>query len=134
MNEYIKNRIKTDVDFRLFRNTRREIHHALNGKLKSSSTREILGTDIETYRRWIEYQINPELNLSNIEIDHIKAICLFDVSKNKELREAFSWKNTQPLLKHDHQMKGIKFNFIDYQLQFIKAYQFLRLNDQEGLN
>ena len=38
MNEYIKNRKKTDVNFRLIRNTRRRIHHALNGKSKSSST------------------------------------------------------------------------------------------------
>ena len=69
----------------------------------------------------------------NIEMDHVKAICLFDVSKGEELEEAFNWKNTQPLLKHDHQQKGIKFNFLDYQLQFIKAYQFLNRNE-EGLN
>ena len=28
--------------------------------------------------------------------------------------------------------KGTTFNFLDYQLQFIKAYQFLKLNGQEG--
>ena len=71
------------------------------------------------------------MNWSNIEIDHVKAICLIDVSKDKELREAFSWKNTQPLLKRDHQKKGTKFNFLDYQLQFFKAYQFIRLNEEE---
>ena len=49
----------------------------------------------------------------NIEIDHVKEIRLFDVSKDEELREAFNWKNTQPLLKHDHQKKGTKFNFLD---------------------
>ena len=70
------------------------------------------------------------MNWSNIEIDHVKPICLFDVSKDVELREAFSWQNTQPLLKHDHQKKGIKFNFLDYQLQFIKAYQFLKINEE----
>ena len=58
---------------------------------------------------------------------------MFDISKDGELTEAFCWKNTQPLLKHDHQLKGIKFIFLDYQLQFIKAYQFLKLNE-EGLN
>ena len=31
-NDYSKNRIRTDVNFRLNRNTRRRIHHALNGK------------------------------------------------------------------------------------------------------
>ena len=132
MNEYFKNRTRTDVNFRLIRNTRRRIHHALNGKTKPSSTKDILGIDIDLYRKWIEFQFTPEMNWSNIEIDHVKAICLFDVTKDEELKEAFSWKNTQPLLKHDHHQKGTKFNFLDYQNQFIKAYQFLRLNDQEG--
>ena len=95
-----------------------------------SSTLNILGIDIETYRKWIEFQMTPEMNWSNIEIDQVKALCLFDVSKDEELGEAFNWKNTQPLLKHDHQQKGIKFNFLDYQLQFIKEYQFIKLNEE----
>ena len=116
----------------MIRNTRRRIHHALNGKLKSSSKKEILGIDIEAYRKWIELHLTPDTNWTNIEIDHVKPICLFDVSKDEELREGFCWKNTQPLLKHDHQQKGAGFNFLDYQLQFIKTYQFLILNGQEG--
>ena len=75
--------------------------------------------------------MTPEMNWDNIEIDHVKTISLFDVSKDEELKETFSWKKTQTLLKKDHQQKGIKFNFLDYQLQFIKAYQFLRLNEHE---
>ena len=49
--------------------------------------------------------MTPDMNWSNIEIDHVKPICMFDVSKDDELKKAFSWKNTQPLLKHDHQQK-----------------------------
>ena len=30
----------------------------------------------------------------NIEIDHVKAICLFDISDDVQLKEAFNWKNT----------------------------------------
>ena len=72
-----KNRRKTDVNFRLICNTRRRIHHALKGKSKSSSTRDILGIDIDLYRKWIEYQMTPEMNWSNIEIDHVKQlVCL----------------------------------------------------------
>ena len=130
INLYIKNRIKTDVNFRLIRNTRRRIHHALNGKIKSSSTKELLGIDIDLYKKWIEFQFTPEMNWDNIEIDHVKAICLFDVSKNEELKEAFSWKNTQPLLKKDHRQKGVQFNLLDYQLQFINLYQFIKLNEE----
>ena len=130
---YGKNKIKTDVNFRLIRNTRRRIHHALNGKSKSSSTKEILGIDVDSYRKWIEFQFTPEMNWEKIEIDHVKPICFFDVSKDAELKEALSWKNTQPLLKQIHHQKGTKFNVLDYQLQFIKSYQFIKLNE-EGFN
>ena len=133
-NVYLKNKRETDINFRLISNTRNRIYKSLKGMTQQSTTKEILGIDIDTYRKWIEFQFTPEMNWENIEIDHVKAICLFDVTKDEELKEAFNWKNTQPLLKHDHQKKGIKFNFLDYQLQFIKAYQFIKLNDQEGLN
>ena len=130
---YFTNRYKTDIDFRLIKNTRNRIYKSLKGMTKSSSTKDILGIDIDTYKKWLEFQFTPEMNWSNIEIDHVKPICMFDNSKDEDLTEAFSWKNTQTLLKHDHQKKGIKFSFLDYQLQFIKAYQFLKLNE-EGLN
>ena len=133
MNEYVKDRIKTDVNFRIVRKTRRRIHQALQGKTKSISTKDILGIDANLYKNWLEFQFTPEMKWSNIEIDHVKPICLFDVSKDEKLREAFNRKNTQPLLKNDHQQKGIKFIFLDYQLQFIRAYQFIKLNE-EGLN
>ena len=62
MNDYIKNRIKTDVNFRTIRNTRRRIHQALQGKSKSNSTTEILGIDVNLYKNWIEWQMTPEMN------------------------------------------------------------------------
>ena len=70
--EYMKNRIETDVSFRLIRNTRRRIHLALNGKLESSSTRDILVIDINLFKKWIEWQLTPEMNWTNIEINHVK--------------------------------------------------------------
>ena len=91
---YLKNRRKIDLKFKLIGNSRRGIHRALKGKSKPSSTIDILGIDIDTYKKWIEYQMTPEMNWSNIEIDLVKAICLLDVSKDEELKEAFSWKNT----------------------------------------
>ena len=47
-NIYLKNRRKMDLSFKLFCNTRRRIHRVLNGKTKSSSTKDILVIDIET--------------------------------------------------------------------------------------
>ena len=68
--------------------------------------------------------MTPDMTWDNIEIDQVKLICMFDLTKDAELKEAFCRKNTQTLLKQDHLHKGTKFNFLDYQLQFIKAYQF----------
>ena len=99
---------------------------------KSLSTKDILGIDLETYRKWIEWQMIEGMDWNNIQIDHVRCISSFDVSKNEELREVFNWKNTQPLLKEDNLKKGSKYNELDYRLQFIKAYQFLKLNE-EGL-
>ena len=126
---YTNNRYKTDINFRLICKTRNRIYKSLKGMIKQSSSINILGIDVDTYRKWIEFQMTPEMNWSNIEVDHIKPICMFDVSNDELLKEAFSWKNTRPLLKQDNRQKGIKFNFLDYQLQFIKAYQFLKLNN-----
>ena len=98
--------------------------------MKQSSSRDILGIDFDSYKKWIEFQFTPEMNWENIEIDHVKPICKFDVTKDDELGEAFNWKNVQPLLKADHKQKGTKFNFLDHQLQFIKAYQFIKLNEE----
>ena len=78
----------------------------------------------------MEFHFTHEMNWENIEIDHVKPICMFDVSDDEKLKEAFSWKNTQPLLKKYHELKKTKFTFLDYQLQFTKAYQFIKLNEE----
>ena len=132
--QYVKNGIETDVNCRLIVYTRNRICKSLKGMMKQSLSRDKLGIDAEIYRKRIEYQMTPEMNWQIIDIDHVKAISLFDVSEDEELRETFNWKNTQPLLKHDHQQKGTKNIFLDYQLQFIRAYQFLKLNGEERLN
>ena len=91
----------------MIKNTRRIIHKAVNRKTKSLATRGTLGIDVETYRKWIEWRMTPEMNWSIIEIDHVMPICMFDVPKDDELKEAFSWKSTQSLIKEVHFQKRI---------------------------
>ena len=71
--------------------------------------------------------MTPETNCTKFEIDHVKPIRMFDISKNEK---AFIWKNAQPILKEVHPQKEIKVNFLDNQLQFFKAYQFIKLNEE----
>ena len=89
-----------------------------------------MGLDIDIYRNWIEIEMTPEMNWNNIEKDHVKPFSMFVISKDEKKEDVFNWKYTQPLLKHDHQRKGTKYDFLHYQLQFTKAYQFIKLNDK----
>ena len=54
-------RRQSDNFHRLIKNTRCRIHHALNGKSRSSFTLDILGIDIKTYRKWNKYQMTAEM-------------------------------------------------------------------------
>ena len=127
-NDYERRKRKIDQKYKLIKNTRSRIFNALKGDSKSKSTKEILGIDVETYKKWIEFQMTEGMNWNNIHIDHVKPISSFDFSNDDELLEAFNWRNTQPLFKRDNLSKGNKFNELDYRLQFIKAYEFINSN------
>ena len=74
-----------DINHRLIVNTRNSIYKSIKIMTKRSTSREILGIDIDTNRRWIEYQFTPEMNWSNIEIDYVKPIPSFDTSNEEGL-------------------------------------------------
>ena len=68
----------------------------MNGKSKSSSTRKLLGIDFGNYKRWLENWMTPVMNWKTFDIDQVRAMSSFDVSKDEELKESFKWKKTQP--------------------------------------
>ena len=78
--KHIKQRRRPDINYRIILITRSRIYQALKGMVKSSSTKGILGIDIDTNKKGIEFQMTPEMKWCNIEIDHVKPICMFDVS------------------------------------------------------
>ena len=50
--------------------------YAFEGKTKSSATRDILGNDIDSYKKRINFQMAADIKSDNIESDHVKPICL----------------------------------------------------------
>ena len=106
------------------------IYRALTGNVKTSSHKELLRINVDLHRRWIESQMSTEMNSRNIHFDHVKPIVSFDISKDEELRENFPCKNTQAIIKTDNLPKSRKVDLLDYWLQFSKAYQFIRLNEE----
>jgi hypothetical protein len=71
----------------------------------------VKGKDPELYRKdaygntlyYDSYGKNSEMGW---QIDHIKPISLFNLSKKEQQLEAFYYKNTQPLYTIENQKKG----------------------------
>ncbi len=116
-NNYHRNKYQNDPIHRLKQKIRSRINSAIkrkNSKIFSSSI-NILGININDYTKWLSYD-GSDRN----EIDHVKPLAAFNLQIQDKLYEAFNWKNTRLISKHT------SYNELDYQLQFIKAYQFLQ--------
>ena len=93
-----RKRKEAAVNFRLVINTSCRINSASTGKSISSPTLEIFGKANKKYKSWIDYQFSTERNWSKIGIDQMRPNSLFDISNTDEIKEAFTWKKTQPLI------------------------------------
>ena len=63
---------------------------------------------------------------NNFEIDHCRPLATFDFSDQEQQYDAFSWTNTQPLLKIKNRSKGAKRNVWSEVLQEMKVVVFLK--------
>ena len=104
-NEYVKNKIRRDVNFRLICNTRCRIQQVQKGNIKSSPNKDVLGLDDETYKKVIEFQMTAETNWSKSGIVHVKPISIFDAYRDEGVRKTFNWINTRPLSKKNSTSK-----------------------------
>ena len=71
-----------------------------------------LGCSYQDYMVYLEKKFNKEMNWSNMggkhgwQIDHIKPLVKFDLSKKSNQLKAFNYKNTQPMWIKDNLSKG----------------------------
>jgi hypothetical protein len=113
--EYVINRLKTDINFKLLHNLRNRIWYALKRNIKSVRTIQLVGCSIENLKKHLENQFKIGMNWSNYgkwHIDHIIPCASFDMSKEIEQKKCFHYTNLQPLwaienlIKHD-KYKGV---------------------------
>ena len=109
---YYKDRYNNDLNFRMKAILRARINQALKGKLKSSSSIDLLGCTIEEYKEYISQLFDKNMNWDNYgtywEIDHIKPCDSFDLSNLEEQKKCFHYTNTQPLEKINNRIKSNK--------------------------
>ncbi len=84
-----------------------------NGCIKTLRTLELLGTDVPTFRSWLESKFQAGMNWSNMgkfgwHIDHVRPCASFDLADEEQQRECFHYTNLQPLWWRDNLSKGSK--------------------------
>ncbi len=104
INKRRKERIKSNPSLKLRNTISRRILKMLkkNEVAKNVSTLELLGTDLQTAKRWIEQQFTENMSWENHgtlwHLDHIIPCCSFDLTDLEEQKKCFNYKNLQPLL------------------------------------
>jgi len=111
-NKYIRDRLKTDINFKLRKTIRARIRLALKNDKKRSKTLKLLGVNnIITAKKHLEKLFKPRMTWKNHgkwHIDHIKPCSSFDLTKASEQRECFHYTNLQPLWASENLAKGSK--------------------------
>lgn len=113
MSQYVKDRYKTDTDFKTVRTLRARIFALVKGKNKSAPTMKLLGCTAEQARQHLESHFTEGMSWENHgvhgwHIDHIIPCASFDLTDPDQQRQCFHYTNLQPLWAEDNLRKSDK--------------------------
>ena len=113
--EYINNRLKTNLNYRLSNCLRSRLRAAIKGKFKSGSAIKDLGCSINYFKKYIEIKFKSGMSWNNWgknrekwSIDHIRPLSKFDLTDRKQFLEACHYTNLQPMWQIDNIKKRDK--------------------------
>jgi hypothetical protein len=104
-NRRTKERLKTDINFKILKICRSRIQRAIKCNFKSSRSVNLLGCTIPELKLYIEKQWKPGMTWENWgrsegdqwQIDHVIPCAFFDMSDPVEQYMCFNYENLQPL-------------------------------------
>jgi len=103
-------RRKTDLNFRIAKTLRGRLKAALKENWKTGSAVKDLGCSMDFLVAYLQEQFYGDMTWDNWgtywEIDHIKELADFDLSKRRQLLKAVNYTNLRPLAKPDHWKKS----------------------------
>jgi len=99
---YKRNKLKTDINFRLADNLRRRMRRVLKGKSKSKKSMDLIGCSADFLKKHLENQFQPGMSWNNYgnpngdhsecwHIDHIVPCASFDLSDPKQQQKCFHY-------------------------------------------
>ena len=110
-NKQLKERRKTDINFRLTHNLRSRLRSVLKGINKSASTMKLIGCTIDELRSHLESKFKPWMTWENYglwDVDHRVACAKFDLTCPEQQRICFNYKNLQPMHHIENIRKGAR--------------------------
>jgi len=97
-------------------------------KNTNTNTFTLIGCNIPTFKKWIDYQFDDNMNWENYgtywNIDHVKPCSSFNLDDEKQQEECFIWFNMRPL-KCTEKYNKIDQYIIDTHSKIYKQFLFL---------
>ena len=107
--EYMRKRLKGDLNFRILQNLRHRIYDTVKKGKKSARTMELIGCSFEIFREHIQSKFKRGMTWDNYgewHIDHIRPCASFDLADPEQQKICFNWTNLQPLWAMENYKKN----------------------------
>lgn len=102
---------------------RARVKYALIGTARAEKTFGLIGCNPNEYKAYLESLFDDKMSWDNYgeywEVDHIKPVASFDLTKPEEQRKAFHFQNTRPLEKWKNRKKRDK--ILENEEEFFKS-------------
>ena len=134
INERTKNRMKSDLNFKLARYMRSRLYKAFKSQnvRKINKTFDLLGCSDSFFKNWIIHQLYGIMTIEEYgsvwQIDHCLPIASFNLLDENDMKKCFNWINLRPMYSNDNNLKNDKIDNRLYLMQEMKAKHFLKLN------
>jgi hypothetical protein len=110
--DYVRRKIKLDLAFKLKCILRTRLYCSIRDIYKSGSAIKDLGCSMEFFIAYIQEKFYGKMTWNNYgsywQLDHIKELWEFDLTKRSQFKKAVHFTNLQPLTIQDHKKKSAK--------------------------
>jgi hypothetical protein len=95
---YLRNKRKTDINYKLAVNCRNKIKKMIK---TNYSSLKLVGCSPDFLKKWLQFNFKPGMTFDNYgtywHIDHVVPCYHFDLNDDNQLKKCFHWSNLQPL-------------------------------------